>query len=703
MTILDKNPIAVVAKNSPDYIQTVLDLIQSNEIVVNLRKDNDSERISLVNAHRIITPSAGFGWFNYRFTPQNSDNISQISFTSGTEGEPKGVLLSHNALTNVIHRLKEVQELTSDVKEYIGVPVYHSFGYGRCRLIFSLGGEAYIPKDGFDPHEISNMLSDNQINSLSAVPSQLRLLTNNHDIFGKEREYLQWIEIGSQFMSSNDKISLRRLFPNAKIVQHYGLTEASRTTLIRLDKIPIEQIDSTGVLDSSMPVKISQEGRICTRGSHLASALLINGRIVPLPLKDGWFETMDLGVIKDGHLFYLGREDNVINCAGIKISAEALETSINAKYGQFDEACICRVADENYGEAILLVRKRNSQISAGELSSFTRDVAWKYGIKGTGIIKNLEVEDFPKTDTGKILRKELAEIYEREQKLKTIKYTNHKEKTIENEIINIYSQACGISNIKITDSITTLYADSLSAVTIAKKLSSYFKNLPADWRTLTISELSKLIGNDNCSDVKSPNQVLFKDTEERKIRFRLNDGSSNDNPLNISFYNLIKEDFATHDHDFFSQGFWAIFVNRFGNWRMRFKKKLIRAPLTLIYRILVKMIQVFCGIKLDYTVKVGRRVKLEHFGGMILGACEIGDDVIIRQNTTIGIKDMSDLTGKPIIEKGVNIGAGAVIAGRVIIGQYSVIGPNTVVYNDVPPFSLIVVAENSIILNKNNN
>jgi serine O-acetyltransferase len=163
------------------------------------------------------------------------------------------------------------------------------------------------------------------------------------------------------------------------------------------------------------------------------------------------------------------------------------------------------------------------------------------------------------------------------------------------------------------------------------------------------------------------------------------------NPSDISFWSLVREDFATHNKEIFSQGFFALLVQRFGNWRMGVKFRLLRLPLSIIYFLLSKWTQVFCGIKLDYTVQVGRRVKIEHFGGMVLGARRIGDDVVIRQNVTFGIKDSSDLCAKPTIENNVSIGAGAVIVGDIVIGHDSKIGPNVVVIKDVPPFSTVYI------------
>lgn len=174
-------------------------------------------------------------------------------------------------------------------------------------------------------------------------------------------------------------------------------------------------------------------------------------------------------------------------------------------------------------------------------------------------------------------------------------------------------------------------------------------------------------------------------------------GSTNTNPPDLSFWQLIKEDFKANESDLFSQGFWALFNHRFGNWRMGVKPKILRAPLTIIYHVHRKLVQILCGIKLDYTVQVGRRVQIDHFGGMIIGAKKIGDDVILRQNTTLGIKSLSNLEGKPTIENGVSIGAGAVIVGDITVGKNSTIGPNVVIFSDIPENSIVYPAKPSII------
>jgi len=166
-------------------------------------------------------------------------------------------------------------------------------------------------------------------------------------------------------------------------------------------------------------------------------------------------------------------------------------------------------------------------------------------------------------------------------------------------------------------------------------------------------------------------------------------GFANMNPSDISYWQLIVEDFRTHHSDPFAQGFWTLFWHRFGNWRMGLRSRLLRAPMTLVYRVMYKFTQWSCGIDLPFSVIVGRRVKLEHFGGMILVAEKIGNDVILRQNTTFGNPGDDRRHERPVIEDGANIGAGVVIIGAVTVGQDAFVGANAMVNKDVPPGAIV--------------
>lgn len=167
-------------------------------------------------------------------------------------------------------------------------------------------------------------------------------------------------------------------------------------------------------------------------------------------------------------------------------------------------------------------------------------------------------------------------------------------------------------------------------------------------------------------------------------------GRANCNPPDMSLWALWREDLKTHDNLLLEQGFWALAVHRFGNWRMDIRPRFIRFPFSVLYNFLFRWVEWTCGISLPYTVPVGRRVRLWHHGGMILHARSIGDDCNIRHCTTFGVSHTNLNESIPTIGNAVDIGAGACVLGDVVIGDGAVIGANAVVLIDVPPQGVAV-------------
>jgi serine O-acetyltransferase len=147
---------------------------------------------------------------------------------------------------------------------------------------------------------------------------------------------------------------------------------------------------------------------------------------------------------------------------------------------------------------------------------------------------------------------------------------------------------------------------------------------------------------------------------------------------------LLREDFRVHGSSWTSPGFRALAVHRFGNWRMGIKPKAIRAPFSVLYRMLYRRVCNYYGIELPWSTQIGRRTIIEHQGGLVInGASRIGDDCVLRHNTTIGVRDVNDLRA-PTIGSRVDIGAGAVLLGAITVGDDVTIGANAVVLTDVP-------------------
>ena len=155
-------------------------------------------------------------------------------------------------------------------------------------------------------------------------------------------------------------------------------------------------------------------------------------------------------------------------------------------------------------------------------------------------------------------------------------------------------------------------------------------------------------------------------------------------------FDRLREDFNTHQRDPWRQGVWVLAVYRFGRWRYGVRPAWLRPPLSLLYKFLKIGVQITTGIDLPCETRIGRRLLIEHFGGIIIsGDTVIGDDVTLRHGVTLGLR-RTGVAGAPVIGDRVDIGAGAKILGPVRIGAGAVIGANAVVLCDVPAGALAV-------------
>jgi serine O-acetyltransferase len=146
----------------------------------------------------------------------------------------------------------------------------------------------------------------------------------------------------------------------------------------------------------------------------------------------------------------------------------------------------------------------------------------------------------------------------------------------------------------------------------------------------------------------------------------------------------LRDDWVTYERDIWRQGLWVMSAYRFGRWRYGVRVRIVRAPLSFIYKLLKALSQILTGIDLPCEVTIGRRFKIEHFGGIIVsGDAVFGDDVVIRNGVTVGLR-RTGIPGAPVIGNRVDIGAGAKILGAITIGDDVAIGANAVVLEDVP-------------------
>ncbi|MCA9531542.1 MAG: serine acetyltransferase [Myxococcales bacterium] len=151
-----------------------------------------------------------------------------------------------------------------------------------------------------------------------------------------------------------------------------------------------------------------------------------------------------------------------------------------------------------------------------------------------------------------------------------------------------------------------------------------------------------------------------------------------------------RKDLDVHGHDWRNLALWHMAVYRFGNWSLSRRSRVARRLTSKVYGVVAPLSSWFTGVYMDRCTRIGEGLHLVHARGQITihPDCVLGDRVGIMHNVTIGSDQRED--GVPTIGDDVFIGAGAVIAGHIRIGNNVTIGANSLVVRDVPDNSVAV-------------
>jgi serine O-acetyltransferase len=155
-------------------------------------------------------------------------------------------------------------------------------------------------------------------------------------------------------------------------------------------------------------------------------------------------------------------------------------------------------------------------------------------------------------------------------------------------------------------------------------------------------------------------------------------------------FDNIREDWNTYGRDPLCLGMLVMLVYRFGRWRYTIPWRLVRLPFSFAYKVSFVLVMMATGAELPCEVQIGKRLRIDHPNGLVVSgdAC-LGDDVVLRNGVTIGLRHTGK-RGSPVIGNRVDIGTGAKILGEIRIGDDSSIGANAVVLTDVPAGSIAV-------------
>ncbi len=345
------------------------------------------------------------------------NDVAVIIFTSGTTAEPKGAVLRHR---NVVSAVKNITEFlkwkSSDIDVNI-LTLSHSFGLGNILCIFAAGGTVVLFPDSINLRKIINAIIEKKATTFAAVPATLRLILNNYlDDFKKCDKYLRFVQTNTSPLNPKMIKEIVAALPSTDFNYYYGLTEASRSAFIALNK-NLDKIKSAGKISPNVELKIvngqgenasaGEVGEICIKGRHVIQEYWQNPE-ANKKIKNSWLHTNDAGYLdKDGYLYFQGRNDDIINVSGEKVSPEEIENIASAMPGIIDAVAVA-MPDKLLGEAVkVFVKVENKDFNTDKVIQECRKKLEIYKIP-----KEVEiVKEIPRTENGKLRRPALKDNY----------------------------------------------------------------------------------------------------------------------------------------------------------------------------------------------------------------------------------------------------------------------------------------------------
>lgn len=282
----------------------------------------------------------------------NQTQLADVLFTTGTTGAPKGVALNHHNLAAAAQSINTFIKNTADDVELLALPVSHSFGLGRVRCVLSKGGTLVLLGTFASMKKFFGQMEQYHCTGFGMVPAGWGYIKKmSGKKIGQFADQLRYVEIGSSFMSIEDKELLCELLPNTRICMHYGLTEASRSAFMEFHS-EHDKLNTAGKASPNVYIKIfdaegkeqpiGAEGEVCVKGEHVTCSYW--NETPERFAKDffnGYFRTGDAGCLdSDGYIHLKSRIKEMINVGGKKVSPMEVEDILKTIPGIEDCACV---------------------------------------------------------------------------------------------------------------------------------------------------------------------------------------------------------------------------------------------------------------------------------------------------------------------------------------------------------------------------
>jgi acyl-CoA synthetase (AMP-forming)/AMP-acid ligase II len=408
-----------------DYVSLLRDALDeenslpSLETTVVLRDENPPEGTLGWSEFLSIGENIGIEEVEQRAAAVRPDDLSDLLFTSGTTGNPKGVMQTHSATLRAFYAWSSVVGLRHGDRYLIVNPFFHAFGYKAGWLSCIMTGATILPQAVFDSDEVMARIGRDRVSVLPGPPTLLQGILNHPERNSYDLSSLRLTVTGAAAIPVVLITRLRDELTFETVITGYGLTETCGiATMCRFDDDPETIATTSGRAIPDVEVLVFDEagnevprgepGEIVVRGYNLMVGYFedpdeTTATIDPL----GWLHTGDVGVMDErGYLRITDRTKDMFIVGGFNAYPAEIE-NLMLRNDQIAQVAVVGVPDSRLGEVgmAFVVTRPNADPDPDALLSWCRAEMANFKAPRYVVL----VDELPLNATGKVLKFELRE------------------------------------------------------------------------------------------------------------------------------------------------------------------------------------------------------------------------------------------------------------------------------------------------------
>jgi HIP---CoA ligase len=346
------------------------------------------------------------------------EDLSDILFTSGTTGHPKGVMTTHAQTLRAFADWSCVVGLQSGDRYLVVAPFFHCFGYKAGWLACLMSGATVVPHPVFDAAAVLRRISADRISVLPGPPALYQSFLQE-DLSDTELSTLRLAVTGAASIPVRLIEQMRDVLGFDTVITGYGLTEACGiATMCRFDDDPVTIATTSGRAIPDVEVRVvdptgaevayGQPGEVVVRGYNVMRGYLDDPRSTEDTIRDGWLHTGDIGIMDDrGYLKITDRLKDMFICGGFNAYPAEIE-HVLIRYPGVVEVAVIGIPDPRLGEVGLAWVVAREAIDADQLVAWARERLANFKVPRQVVF----VDSLPRNASAKVMKFALRERYD---------------------------------------------------------------------------------------------------------------------------------------------------------------------------------------------------------------------------------------------------------------------------------------------------